>query len=252
MRVITRSTKGKIPPRYKHRIDENKSLWHRWNGIKKRCLSVTDARYPDYGGRGIKICQEWLDSFDNFYEWAHANGYRDDLTIERIDVNGDYCPENCKWIPLKDQAFNKRETIWVDYKGRHIQLLKLCQEKGLKYDPIHNRIMNLHWDVERAIDEPLNTNEGSLMSKCEERGLCYGTVRDRIRKLGWTEEEALNTPTWRGKSKQHYSRRGFKGICLNCGKEFIKITGVQAYCCAECRETAKEARRKANVHMKGE
>ena len=85
---------------------ENQRLWEIYHGMKKRCLNKNDARYKDYGGRGIEICHEWLLSFDNFADWAKNNGYDDDLTIERINVNGNYEPENCEWITLKQQARN--------------------------------------------------------------------------------------------------------------------------------------------------
>lgn len=185
---------GRKPPRYKHKINENKRLWTIWHGIKKRCLFENEPRYPQYGGRGITICQSWIDSFDNFAEWAYENGYQSDLTIERIDVNGNYCPENCKWITRKEQANNKRDTIWIDYKGRHVQLRKLCNEMELHYDAIHNRITKLGWDAEKAIDTPMQT-DGSLRSECRKRGLNYRTVSSRINKLGWTREKALSFPT---------------------------------------------------------
>jgi len=233
--------KGKIPPRYIHRVDENKKLWTKWNGIKRRCLSERDGRYSDYGGRGIKMYEPWIESFDNFADWALSNGYRDDLTIERIDVNGDYFPENCKWIPLPEQNFNKRETIWVDYKGRHIQLMKLCIELGKNYDMIHNRITKMGWDVEKAIDEPSTREKQSLMHKCNVRGLNYGTVNNRIKKLGWSEEEALSTPTGRGRTSL-FSARQVHAKCKLCGSEFVKITGSQLFCSAECRKKSKKVK----------
>lgn len=242
-RTKTNRNRGIRPPRYKHKIAEHKRLWNIWNGIKKRCLFETDERYHQYGGRGITICQPWIDSFDNFVEWALENGYNDGLTIERIDVNGNYCPENCTWISLKEQAFNKRDTIWVDYKGRHIQLRKLCNEMGLHYDAMHNRIAVLGWDPEVAIDTPLKTNEGSLMSKCNALGRNYGTVRDRIRKLGWSEEEALSVPTGRGKHNKPILHGDLNKKCERCGKEFVKSNGIQRFCSAECRELSKRDRR---------
>lgn len=234
---------GKKPPRYQHKIEEHKRLWYIWNGVKKRCLFENDARYFQYGGRGIKLCEEWKESFDNFAEWALSNGYNDTLTIERIDVNGDYCPENCKWITLKEQAANKRDTIWIDYHGRRVQLMKLCEEKNLNYDPIHNRIMCLGWDAEKAIDTPIKTNEGSLRSRCIKHGVNYATVRDRIVKLGWPEEMALSVPTDRGR-RDSTPILITNSVCAYCGKEFSKSNGIQRFCSAECRETAKKERRK--------
>ena len=236
-----RSTKGKVPPRYRHRVDQYKPLWRKWNGMKRRCLCETDARYKDYGGRGIKIYQPWIDSFDNFADWALSNGYSDELTIERVDVDGDYCPDNCKWIPLQDQCWNTRRTIWVDYNGKHVQLMKLCMELGKCYDTVHNRVTHMGWDIEKALKEPSSRERESLMHKCNERGLNYGTVRDRIRKLGWSEEEALATPTGRGKAAL-LSERNIKCTCEYCGAEFIKTMGAQRFCSAECRETARKRR----------
>lgn len=190
-----RSNKGKIPPRYKYKIVENKSLWSRWHGIKRRCLCETDQRYDEYGGRGITVCDEWIESFDNFAEWAYSNGFKEDLTIERIDVNGNYCPENCKWISRREQSFNKRDTIWVDYHGEHIQLRKICKRLNKPYDTIHNRIMVLGWDAARAIDTP-SQQENSLRKACMENGINYGTVSTRINKFHWSREEALATPSF--------------------------------------------------------
>lgn len=96
--------------------------------MKQRCYYKNGARYKDYGGRGIVICDEWLHSFKNFEKWALENGYRDDLTIERIDNNGNYCPENCKFASYQIQSSNQR--IRKDNSSGY---------RGVNYSEIHNK-----------------------------------------------------------------------------------------------------------------
>ena len=90
-------------------------LYEVWKNMKKRCCNPNMKIYKYYGGRGIKVCDEWRNSFQAFYDWAMANGYnpsapRGETTIDRIDVNGDYCPKNCRWVSIAEQQRNKRNN----------------------------------------------------------------------------------------------------------------------------------------------
>lgn len=187
--------------KFQHSVYEYKRLYSIYNGIKKRCYNTNEPRYKDYGARGIRMCEEWLNSktgFDSFVSWSITHNYSENLSIDRIDPNGDYSPENCRWITLQEQSLNKRETLWVNYKGERIQLSVLCKRMNLCYDTIHNRIYSLGWDVDKAIETP-SQQEKSLMSKCKEHNIKYNTVLTRIHRYGWDEEKALNTPVRKNK-----------------------------------------------------
>lgn len=104
-----------------------------------RCSNPKDKFYKDYGGRGIEVCDEWRHNSTAFLEWAMANGYADDLTIDRIDNNGNYCPENCRWATLKEQANNKRKHT-ITYNGETHTVKEWASITGLHYATIHKRI----------------------------------------------------------------------------------------------------------------
>ena len=98
-----------------------------WQGIKKRCYNPHDARYDRYGGRGIKVCAEWLDDFQAFYDWAIQNGYNETLTIDRINNDGDYCPENCRWTDNLEQARNRSSNVSITIGNATKTLTEWCE-----------------------------------------------------------------------------------------------------------------------------
>lgn len=167
----------------KTHCESHTRLHNIWCGINKRCKS--DVRY---GGRGIIICEEWKD-YENFAKWARENGYTDELTIERIDVNGNYCPSNCTWIPLGKQARNRRTTFWVEYNGKTMSLAQASEEAGLPYKQVFFRIKH-GWTPERALSTPL-FKKSELHKRCDSLGINYHTVYSRL-KRGWSEEDAIN------------------------------------------------------------
>lgn len=217
--------------------EENRRLFGILKNMKKRCYSPDCDRYKDYGGRGITICQEWLDDFDNFADWAKANGYALGLTIDRIDNNGNYEPDNCRWITKKEQNRNKRTNLLVTYRGETKPLIEWCEQLGLRYDPINNRIKK-GWSVEDAFNTPLASEHESFSSMCRRHGMNPATVHDRVTKLGWTLEDALNTPSC-GKGKRPREIEWGTAVCSVCGKEFTKHNFKQIYCGEKCRHISK-------------
>ena len=133
-------------------------LYREWRGIRTRCNAKGDmGKY--YHHRGITVCKEWDESFEKFMEWSLLNGYRDDLTIERIDNNKGYCPENCKWIPKSEQSENRRSCVWVTHNGKTKNLMQWCEEYNVPYKLVHNRMYKLNWSFERAISTPCDISK---------------------------------------------------------------------------------------------
>lgn len=124
-------------------------LYTKWTSIKTRCLNPNSQNYGSYGGRGIKICEEWLD-FWTFREWAYENGYQDGLSIERIDVNGNYCPENCCWIEISEQANNRRTNTFIEYGGKKQTASQWARELGIGKDTITYRV-RAGWTPEECL-----------------------------------------------------------------------------------------------------
>lgn len=126
-------------------------LYRIWRRIKGTCASIA---YTYYGARGISVCDEWAHSFEAFRDWALANGYRDDLTIDRIDSNGNYCPENCRWATMQEQANNTRRNIIIEHKGEKHTLAEWSVILCMNYMTLYNRIIRGHWSVEKAFSMP--------------------------------------------------------------------------------------------------
>lgn len=117
---------------------KNHPVYHIWANMMSRCYSESNNNYHNYGGRGITVRSEWHD-VRNFCKWADETGYVKPLTLERIDVDGNYCPENCKWIPMSEQELNKRNTARIVYNGEIRPLVSVARELGLNVGTVKNR-----------------------------------------------------------------------------------------------------------------
>ena len=129
----------------------NTRLYGIYAGMKGRCYNINNKRYKNYGKRGIKVCKEWLDDFMAFYNWSINNGYKDNLSIERIDVNKDYEPSNCCWIPLSKQSKNRSSNIYIYLDGEKQNLFDFCKKHNYNYELVQKRITRWHWSLEKAL-----------------------------------------------------------------------------------------------------
>lgn len=131
-------------------------IYNTWKSMISRCNDAKCDSFNSYGGRGIKVCEGWLDA-STFYAWSIANGYEDDLTIERKNVNGNYEPGNCTWIPLREQANNTRRSRTITHNGQTMILKKWAKRLNIKYATLKNRL-RLGWSIGKALESPLDTS----------------------------------------------------------------------------------------------
>jgi hypothetical protein len=123
-----------------------------WSRMLQRCENPNNKNWPEYGGRGIKVCDRWHDpsSFHADMGDPPSPGH----SIDRIDNGGDYCPENCRWATRKEQTYNTRQNVIVQYAGRSMCLAEACEAAGVPYHRAYDRINKLGWPVERALGRP--------------------------------------------------------------------------------------------------
>lgn len=140
-------------------------LYAVWIVMRDRCYNLKNKDYADYGGRGIIVCEEWRNSengFQNFREWAKNNGYRESLSIERMDVNKNYEPCNCKWATQKEQCNNKRNNRIITFNGKKQTLSQWAEEVGIPRSVLLSRIDRYHWDIEKALTSPVKKTKRNI------------------------------------------------------------------------------------------
>lgn len=131
-------------------------IYREWAGMIQRCTNPNGVSWEHYGGRGISVCDEWMESFESFRDWSYENGYADDLSIDRKDNNGNYCPENCRWgdiiVQANNRSNNRRETCWGEAKTvAEWSRDPRCQ---VSHEILQDRLQTLGWPIETALTTP--------------------------------------------------------------------------------------------------
>lgn len=188
---------------------ETKTRLHNiWVGMKTRCYIKNHHSYKYYGARGIVVCDEWKNDYMAFATWARSNGYKDNLSLDRIDVNGNYTPENCRWVDNKTQANNKRNNAYITVNGETHTRTEWAKKMGINAGAILAR-QKRGWTEEEAISIPIIEEkhyitvdgETHTITEWEKiKDLGSGTITTRIIR-GWNEIEAVTCPKILGKRK---------------------------------------------------
>ena len=176
-----------------------------YHGMKYRCYNSKAPEYKHYGERGITVCDEWKNDRIAFKKWALSHGYKEGLTIDRIDNNLGYSVDNCRWVDRVTQMNNMSTNRYINYHGKTQTMAEWCRELKLNYAKVRYR-MNSGWSAERAFEvengrvgckhyEKLITYKGktqSIKAWCEELNLNYSTVKSRFTKLNYSVEKAFS------------------------------------------------------------
>lgn len=133
-------------------------LYRVWGCMLNRCYDPNRNEYQNYGGRGIEVCEEWRNSYAAFRSWAYDSGYDENksgkqCSLDRIDTDGNYEPSNCRWVSMNEQAWNKRDTVWITYRGKQITYGEAEKIGGIAPSTIRGRL-DRGWSAERAIEQP--------------------------------------------------------------------------------------------------
>ena len=165
-----------------------------------RCYYPSTNGYERYGGRGIKICDEWINNPQSFYDWAINNGYQKNLTLDRIDVNGNYEPSNCRWATKEEQDNNRRTNRKITYKGETKTLSQWCRKYNIGKTTLSDRLKS-GMSIEEALNKPVIKSGGKLLFTlngetkllsewCQKYNINYQTAWKKIRK-GYDIKKAL-------------------------------------------------------------
>ena len=133
----------------RQKLLKKKPLYDVWTGMIARCYNPNNPRYHRYGGRGIQICKRWLD-YTNF-EWDMMEGYKKGLQLDRVDNNGNYKPENCKWSTPREQSNNRSDNRYFEFEGENLTIPAWSRKTGIKRSTLSMRLYKYNWSTQKAL-----------------------------------------------------------------------------------------------------
>jgi len=158
-------------------------LYNIWRGMKKRCRLPKANGYKYYGAKGIDVCDEWFNSYENFRNWSINNGYSDELTIDRIDVKGDYEPSNCRWIDWKTQERNRSNNVYIIYEGNKMTKSEAAEKIGISLQLLDYRLKNKN-DIDTKPSFPQIYFYKGITGTAKEISQKIGVKPNTVNKLG--------------------------------------------------------------------
>lgn len=174
----------------------NTRLFNIWSGMRDRCNNQNSKSYKDYGDRGVKICREWSgeNGFINFYNWSINNGYEKDLTIDRIDVNGNYEPNNCRWVDMKTQCNNRRNNFNININGEVKSISEWSKISGVHRETIYQRIEKgvTGNDLLNPVEKKIATRQSGVKNvkwdKSKNRWKVDFNIKGKVKHIGTFKE----------------------------------------------------------------
>ncbi len=139
------------------RHGQSTRLYRIWRGMLSRCYTKSATEYDRYGGRGISVCDDWRYDYCSFMDWAMSNGYSDDLTIDRINNDSDYSPDNCRWVPFEKQLLNKSNNRLLSFNGQIKTITEWANEYNIDRRLLGSRIDRYGWPIDKALTTPVRS-----------------------------------------------------------------------------------------------
>lgn len=146
----------------------NNRVYNIWYNMKRRCYNKNSKDYKNYGAKGINVCAEWLNDFLSFYNWALSNGYKETLTLDRIDNYGNYCPENCRWVTMKQQHRNYSQNRNYTINGEKKCLTEWCEIYNINYTTVICRLQK-GMSINEALQKPVDKNKIPIRYRKDEK-----------------------------------------------------------------------------------